>query len=64
MFGGFGGEGTDQEDCRTQQVADLQYVFHGTTWCERTAAWNCYGYGYDSEPDANIETARAVAAAE
>merc|ERR1711977_437388 len=23
MFGGFGGEGTDQEDCRTQQVADL-----------------------------------------
>lgn len=26
MFGRFGGEGTDQEGCRTQQVADLQYV--------------------------------------
>ena len=29
MFGGFGGEGTDQEGCRTQQVADLQYVKSG-----------------------------------
>lgn len=26
MFGGLGGEGTNQEGCRTQQVADLQYV--------------------------------------
>lgn len=26
MLGGFGGEGTNQEGCRSQQDADLQYV--------------------------------------
>jgi hypothetical protein len=48
MFGGFGGEGTDQEGCWTQQVVHLQYV----------------PYGRFQITDTNLSLARAVAAAE
>lgn len=51
MFGGFGGEGTDQEGCRTQQVECLQYVHLDQPVKEV----------YE---DTNNDTARAVAAAE
>ena len=48
MFVGFGGEGTDQEGCWTQQVEHLQYV-----------ALSCEG-----ESIADEYIARTVAAAE
>jgi len=49
MSSRFGGEGTDQEGCWTQQAEHLQYVF-------------CPGWEKGSNTDNTI--ARAVAAAE
>ena len=55
MFGRFGGEGTDQESCWTQQVEHLQYVLTTKTGEEDPRHWGL---------DADNSIARAVAAAE
>jgi hypothetical protein len=60
MFGGLGGEGTDQEGCLTQQVERVQYV---TLMVSRKGNGTSSPKD-DSGLDANTDTARAVAAAE